>query len=169
MIILCTSVFCHTHLSASVTAWLSQCVSDCWDVVSHVGKGEIWRLGCHHLWHQGYKSEEKKKKKNLVWVLYRKVAFVCTEPSHLCVSLCVQLSRDRQTDGWIRDRTTGLRSTLWDPLIRSKCLIYPRITSTSQNFRSFSFLLNICIICLQLKKQTMLIRYVHFLLAIQII
>lgn len=33
----------------------------------------------------------------------------------------------------------------------------------------FLFLLNICIICLQLKKQTMLIRYVHFLLAIQII
>lgn len=145
---------------------------DCHSVCQTVGmwflmwvKGKFGDWGATTCGIKDTRVKKKKRKKNLVWVLYRKVAFVCTEPSHLCVSLCVQLSRDRQTDGWIRDRTTGLRSTLWDLVIRSKCLIYPRITS--QNFRSFSILLNVCVICLQLKKQTMLIRYVYFLLAIQ--
>lgn len=45
MIILCTSVFCHTHLSTSVRAYLSQCVSGCWDVVSHVGKKGNLEIG----------------------------------------------------------------------------------------------------------------------------
>lgn len=108
---------------------------------------------------------EKKKKKKVVWVLYRKVAFVCTKSHPIYVWVCVQLSRDRQTDSWIRDRTAGPCSTLWDLLIRSRCLnLLKNNIKISELQEFFHFFLIICIICLQLKKQTMLIRYVHFLL-----
>lgn len=64
---------------------------DCWFVVCRVGKREIRRLGCKCA------IKDTRVQKNVVWVLYRKIAFVCTGPSHLCRWLYVQLNRERQT------------------------------------------------------------------------
>lgn len=64
---------------------------DCWFVVCRVGKREIRRLGCKCA------IKDTRVQKNVVWVLYRKIAFVCTGPSHLCRWLYVQLNRERET------------------------------------------------------------------------
>lgn len=55
-------------------------MSDCWFVVCREGKREIWRLGCKCAIKDTRLQTTEKK---FVWVLYRKVAFACTEPSHL--------------------------------------------------------------------------------------
>lgn len=61
-------------------------------MVCHVGKGEIWRLGCKCA------IKDTRVQKIVVWVLYRKIAFVCTGPSHLCRwAVCVAEQRETHT------------------------------------------------------------------------
>lgn len=109
--------------------------------------------------------EKKKKKKWCGCFTGRLRSSAPRAIPFMCESVCSWAETDRQTDSWIRDRTAGPCSTLWDLLIRSRCLnLLKNNIKISELQEFFHFFLIICIICLQLKKQTMLIRYVHFLL-----
>lgn len=84
--------FCKTSTYLTV-AVRNDCQSECqtvglWFVMWGKGKFGGWSASV-------LLRKDTSEQKTMVWVLYRKIGFVCTEPSHLCRRLCEKLNRWR--------------------------------------------------------------------------